>query len=626
MKKTRVLEKALFTIFIVFTVILNLTCRNQFVIDILDDYEHGKDASGRVQRIIGGAITIECIGNGTATIYPDSPIRGEQVTISAEPAPGSVFMGWQVLESRISLSNTTTNPATFEMPGRNVIIRAIFLEMFMPPIVVDENTWVFNTTPQGARVQYGDDSEGNQITAVEAGTINFSYSSADGTRYNSGSPPVNAGIYGIYLTTTGGYSYAPISAEVNVGTLTIYKATGDPVSTPGAHPQTPKYNSIRIMDVSPPPSGQAVEYAINTTASPPAAGWQPGLVFDDLNPLTKYYIFARSQENNNYNAGPPSASLIVTTLPVPEIRIVEGNIVLPEGGTKQLNVIGMEPGATITWTDSNSAIATVNSAGLVTGLAQGSARITATSSNPFTSYTITVSVQRESSWININNGPTDQAHGSINILDPDAGKFTMTSNGEIELNGQYFSFISLDAAAVPFTMTVKLDSIRFGTGTGTSPALGIIAIPKGDVSATGTNLRYASALSSMSLGSSTRRFWLRYRDSGNYSQVQIGTGTAPDSALSNGRWLRLSRNGTLFTAAYSDDGGATWVSESITVSWTGDVYVGLCVAAGKQISTLPENRVPTIAGFSEWSFVKGNDNPTQAEVNATSNRVNLSNL
>ena len=196
-------------------------------------------------------------------------------------------------------------------------------------------------------------------------------------------------------------------------------------------------------------------------------------------------------------------------------------------------------------------------------------------------------------------------------------------------------------------MTVKLDSVSFGTGTGTSPVAGIIAIPQSGITRdtvtpgkfsvypTSQNLRYASASLSMSLGSSTRRWWRRVRSSTgvDYTQVQIGPGTAPDSALNSGRWIKLSRTGNLFTAAYSEDGGAIWIDmpyqanhpgadKDIAIN-LGAVYVGLWVAAG---SGAANNGGYTIAGFSEWSFVNGDGNATQAELNATSARINLANF
>jgi len=53
-------------------------------------------------------------------------------------------------------------------------------------------------------------------------------------------------------------------------------------------------------------TGQEIEYAISTTDAEPASGWQTGLVFSGLTPNTTYYIFARSKENEHFNAGTAS--------------------------------------------------------------------------------------------------------------------------------------------------------------------------------------------------------------------------------------------------------------------------------------------------------------------------------
>jgi hypothetical protein len=71
--------------------------------------------------------------------------------------------------------------------------------------------------------------------------------------------------------------------------------------------------SITINAVTAPANGQTVEYIINSTDSAPASGWHNGLTFNGLNADTAYFIFARSKENADFNAGMPSESLKVTT-------------------------------------------------------------------------------------------------------------------------------------------------------------------------------------------------------------------------------------------------------------------------------------------------------------------------
>ena len=96
------------------------------------------------------------------------------------------------------------------------------------------------------------------------------------------------------------------------------KGGDDPVKKAGAVVVAPTlasktYNSITINAVAKPANGQSVEYAKSEANSAPSAGWQDGLTFSGLNGGTGYYIFARSKENADYNAGKASAGLSVST-------------------------------------------------------------------------------------------------------------------------------------------------------------------------------------------------------------------------------------------------------------------------------------------------------------------------
>jgi len=73
---------------------------------------------------------------------------------------------------------------------------------------------------------------------------------------------------------------------------------------------TPSQSSITVNPVTIPAANntgdQSVEYAITTAKSStaPKSGWQDSPVFTGLNPSTAYYVWARSAQNNNRNAGP----------------------------------------------------------------------------------------------------------------------------------------------------------------------------------------------------------------------------------------------------------------------------------------------------------------------------------
>ncbi|MDR1042757.1 MAG: hypothetical protein LBL54_02505, partial [Clostridiales Family XIII bacterium] len=84
-------------------------------------------------------------------------------------------------------------------------------------------------------------------------------------------------------------------AGADVGVPTV---KGSPTRT------TITVNAVNITSST----GQNVEYAIGKTQNAPEDGWKSGTVFNGLTENTKYYVFARSVENDRYGAGVPSVS------------------------------------------------------------------------------------------------------------------------------------------------------------------------------------------------------------------------------------------------------------------------------------------------------------------------------
>ena len=69
-------------------------------------------------------------GTGGVCVW-DSPVLSklygtETVTLTATPATGYQFLSWTVVSGGVTLSSTSTNPATFTMPTNNVVIRPNF--------------------------------------------------------------------------------------------------------------------------------------------------------------------------------------------------------------------------------------------------------------------------------------------------------------------------------------------------------------------------------------------------------------------------------------------------------------------------------------------------------------------
>jgi hypothetical protein len=117
-------------------------------------------------------------------------------------------------------------------------------------------------------------------------------------------------------------------------TWTIAKATGAAAGVPTLASKT--HNSITITAVVA-ANGQAVNYAISTTATAPteATAWKTELTFAGLSANTDYYVFARTVENANYLAGVASAALTVKTdaAPTPPIDTPIRDIKKSDGRT-----------------------------------------------------------------------------------------------------------------------------------------------------------------------------------------------------------------------------------------------------------------------------------------------------
>jgi len=129
------------------------------------------------------------------------------------------------------------------------------------------------------------------------------------------------------VTVSGVDNYAGSSGSK---TFNINKATGATVISPTLNKAT--QNSITINAIAAPSNGQTVEYARNTTNTAPSSGWQNGVIFNELEAGTDYYIFARSKGNTNYNAGTASTGFKVTTV---SAFIVNSVATLQKIGTDQ---------------------------------------------------------------------------------------------------------------------------------------------------------------------------------------------------------------------------------------------------------------------------------------------------
>ena len=464
----------------------------------------------------------------------------------------------------------------------------------------------------------------------------------------------------------------------------LAKAPGAPVGTPTANDALRTYRSLTLNPVPPPDNGQSVEYAISLTATPPTSGWQSSLAFIELdgNILETgqtYYIFARSAENNNFYAGPPSAGLPATTsssiIPPPYLRILDGNLTLAPGGiTRELTVMGMTStfelidSASWSLASGESFTAEIDpSFGVLTSKNPGTVTIRATSADGQND-TITVTVSPTSYWhTDINSdGWGFSANGSMTAPKSYAygngfRGLELSSNGLASDADQVFSFVYVPVTG-DFTMVVKfqIDSpnnpVRFGTSVGYTSVAGLIAIPQGSMTrdpGSGSltfaedrrNLLYASTVAPAGglprpPASTANTIELRARagrGQNSLTQIRFAT-TATPTYKNEGRiWIKLRRQGNTFT---SELGRGTGLHPDSWTSWDGDTpaisigmgdttYLGLWVAAGENAtlnppsgpSPGPVNTGRTIANFSDWRVVYGDGNASDSDLRRATVRI-----
>ena len=135
-------------------------------------------------------------------------------------------------------------------------------------------------------------------------------------------------IFTIPTTLTAGtyYYFCEVSAtgstsvRSSVAIVTVAKSDGAIVSTPTVD-GTPTQTSITVNTVTltPAANGQLAEYAITTSTSttlPTGLTWQNGTLFSGLTAGTTYYVWVRSAETTNYDAGTAQRSAGITTLKI----------------------------------------------------------------------------------------------------------------------------------------------------------------------------------------------------------------------------------------------------------------------------------------------------------------------
>ena len=323
MKTSKVVKKSLIILFIAVFILLSVSCRNELIISIIGFGDGpGEDPVYN--------ITISLVNNqdgDTVTASASSGHAGDIITLNyaiaeIEENYSLVFSGTQSVipkvespsdtrsgtrQYTINASDAQNGVITITATFTHTDIKQIQLEITGAEVVLTKpydgnNTALVNNpgTLQGI-------IEGDTVTVTAAATYN--------------SPNVlEANSITVVFTLGGadaGNYIKPENLTITEG-VSITRADGAAVNAPTADPANITYNSITANAVTAPSNGQTVEYAIAASSTAPATGWQDGLAFSGLNPDTDYWIFARSKQNDNFNAGAVQSSEQLKTLEAPE--------------------------------------------------------------------------------------------------------------------------------------------------------------------------------------------------------------------------------------------------------------------------------------------------------------------
>ena len=308
-----------------------------------------------------------------------NPLTGRTVTwSSSNPSVASVDGSGLVTGGGTAGSATITATSEGQSGTSSITVSSV-------PVPVSSVT----VSPASASVSAGQtvqltatpkDANGNPLSGrvVSWASSNTSAATVNGTGLVSG---VAAGSATITATSEGQSGTAGITVAVPVASVTVSPASASvPAGQTAQLTATPK-------DVNGNPlSGRVVTWASSNTsvATVSSSGLVTGKVAGSA------MITATSEGQSGTSA------ITVVHVPVASVTVSPSSASVPAGSTVQLTATPKDAngnalsGRTITWSSSNTAVVTVSSSGLVTGIVAGSATITATSEGQSGTAAITV--------------------------------------------------------------------------------------------------------------------------------------------------------------------------------------------------------------------------------------------
>ena len=229
---------------------------------------------------------------------------------------------------------------------------------------------------------------GTPTASPYSGGFKVTYAKADGTALSG--PPTNAGDYTVTITLNENNDYTgsrTLSFTISKASITI-KADDKRADVGAAKP--------------------ALTYTVTGLVSGDTLATAPTLACDaDMNTIGQYPITASGAavpSGGNYNTTITyvAGTLNVTdpTISVTGVTLNKTSTTLTVGGSERLTATVAPSDATdksVTWTSSNTAVATVDANGTVTAVSVGTATITVTTADGAKTATCTVTVRTNSS-------------------------------------------------------------------------------------------------------------------------------------------------------------------------------------------------------------------------------------
>jgi pectate lyase len=383
-------------------------------------------------------------------------------------------------------------------------------------------------------------------------------------------------------------------ALVATGTLAGCKRADAPQFSPA--PGT--YTGTQLVTMTSATFGATIVYT--TDGSAPSCEKQHGIIYSAPVPVTSTTtlkamacMLLRAESlitAGTYTITPPAAAPVFE--PAPGAYTGAQQVVLTSatpGASFRYTTDGTEPSCSI-GQNYGAPIAVSNSLTL-----KAVACASGYSDSPVTSggYDITLP-PAESVWhsIDINNlavNPPILAAGST-TTNENGDAVNISGRGKFESTAQVFRFVYASVSG-DFTITARLDGVDFAGLASSQARVGLLFAP--DLTTSGTNFLYGGA---MVVGDGTYR---------RTDRIAVGnSATSNVNVTGNGaRYVKLTRTGNTYQAAFSLDGGINFVTASVrtfTNPLPETLFVGFAVNSSNNTS------ISAAATFSDVHVVSSN--------------------